>query len=53
MLLKDKETLEYVYAVLLLVKHFLLLQVGNKQETLTGEPLVEMKEGSLFETVAY
>ncbi len=37
----------------LLATHFLLLQVGDKQETLTGETLVEMKEGSLFETVAY
>lgn len=37
----------------LFAKHFLLLQVGDKQETLTGETLVEMKEGSLFETVAY
>ena len=37
----------------LLAKYFFLLQVGNKQETLTGETLVEMKEGSLFETVAY
>lgn len=37
----------------LLAKHFLIIQVGEKQETLVGETLVEMKEGSLFETVAY
>lgn len=37
----------------LLAKTYIVIQVGEKQEQFVGETLVEMKEGSLFETVAY